>query len=245
MEDFFRIDSVEIMKCFSEFFGTFILVLLGDGVITNVSLEKSKAKDGGWLAIALGWGFAVTIAVYCAGFMGPAHLNPAVTLGFAMIGEFEWSLVIPFIISQLLGAFCAAVVIWWNFMPHWKETKDEKTILGSFVTIPAIRNKKANFLSEAIGTFVLVFGLLALTRNQFSDGLKALIVGMIVGALVLSLGGTTGYALNPARDLGPRIAHQILPIANKGDSDWDYAWVPVLGPITGGILGALFFTLFP
>ena len=238
-------DNSIMVQALGELVGTFILVLLGDGVVAGVSLAKTKANGAGWIAITLGWGFAVTLGVYASSFMGPAHLNPAVTVAFAVIGKTPWAAVLPFIIAQMIGAFLGAVVVWIQYYPHWAATKDQAAILGTFATGPAIRSPFANIMSELIGTFVLIFSLLALTRGQFTDGLNPLVVGVIITAIGLSLGGTTGYAINPARDLGPRIAHAVLPIANKGDSDWSYAWIPVVGPIIGGILGALCFVMLP
>ncbi len=230
-------------QALGEFIGTLVLVLLGDGVVAGVSLARSKAKDAGWIAIALGWGLAVTLGVYSAGYLGPAHLNPAVTVAFAVIGVFPWSGVVPFIIAQMLGAFLGAALVWLQYYPHWAETKDEAAILGTFATGPAIRRPLANFFSEALGTLVLVFMLLAFTKGKWTDGLNPIGVGALITAIGFSLGGTTGYAINPARDLGPRLAHAILPIAGKGDSDWGYAWIPVVGPLVGGAIGALLFTL--
>ena len=238
-------DNSIMVQALGELVGTFILVLLGDGVVAGVSLAKTKANGAGWIAITLGWGFAVTLGVYASAFMGPAHLNPAVTLAFAIIGKVSWSVVLPFIIAQMIGAFLGAVVVWIQYYPHWQATDGQSAILGTFATGPAIRSPFANLMSEIIGTFVLVFALLALTRGQFTEGLNPLVVGVIITAIGLSLGGTTGYAINPSRDLGPRIAHAVLPIANKGDSDWQYSWIPVIGPFVGGILGALFFVLLP
>lgn len=237
--------SGDTLQIFSEFLGTLILILLGDGVVAAVSLNKSKAQGAGWIVITLGWGAAVTIAVYVAGFMGPAHLNPAVTLGMAMAGNFEWSLVAPFIIAQVVGGIVGAVLVWITYLPHWEETKDEATILGTFATGPAIRNLVSNTVTEIIGTFVLVFALLAFSQHTFSDGLNPLVVGVLILSIGLSLGGPTGYAINPARDLGPRIAHQILPIKNKGGSDWGYALVPIIGPMIGGAIAALLWALIP
>lgn len=234
-----------MIQIFSEFLGTMILVLLGDGVVAAVSLNKSKAQGAGWVAITLGWGAAVTMAVYIAGFMGPAHLNPAVTLGMAMTGNVEWRLVAPFIIAQVLGGVVGAILVWITYMPHWEETKDEAAILGTFATGPAIRNRFANTVTEAIGTFVLVFALLAFSQHTIADGMNPVLVGVLILSLGLSLGGPTGYAINPARDLGPRIAHQILPIANKGGSDWGYALVPIVGPMIGGAVAALLWMLMP
>lgn len=231
----------DTLQIFSEFLGTMILVLLGDGVCAAVNMKKSKAEAAGWVAIALGWGAAVTIAVYIAGTMGPAHLNPAVTLGMAMIGDFEWALVVPFIIAQVLGGVLGAVLVWLTYLPHFKETKDEGAILGTFATGPAIRNTTSNIMSETIGTFVLVFALMMFGQNAFSEGLNPLVVGVLILSIGLSLGGSTGYAINPARDLGPRIAHQLLPIANKGTSDWGYSWIPVVAPMIGGAIAALLY----
>lgn len=230
-------------QALGEFIGTLVLVLLGDGVVAGVSLARSKAKDAGWIAIALGWGLAVTLGVYSAGYLGPAHLNPAVTVAFAVIGVFPWSGVVPFIVAQMLGAFLGAALVWLQYYPHWAETKDEAAILGTFATGPAIRRPLANFFSEALGTLVLVFMLLAFTKGKWTDGLNPIGVGALITAIGFSLGGTTGYAINPARDLGPRLAHAVLPIAGKGDSDWGYAWIPVAGPLVGGAIGALLFTL--
>ncbi|MCI1894461.1 MAG: aquaporin family protein [Lactobacillus sp.] len=230
-------------QALGEFIGTLVLVLLGDGVVAGVSLARSKAKDAGWIAIALGWGLAVTLGVYSAGYLGPAHLNPAVTVAFAVIGVFPWSGVVPFIVAQMLGAFLGAALVWLQYYPHWAETKDEAAILGTFATGPAIRRPLANFFSEALGTLVLVFMLLAFTKGKWTDGLNPIGVGALITAIGFSLGGTTGYAINPARDLGPRLAHAVLPIAGKGDSDWGYAWIPVVGPLVGGAIGALLFTL--
>ncbi|WP_125713951.1 MIP/aquaporin family protein [Companilactobacillus kedongensis] len=234
-----------MLQLLGEFIGTLVLILLGDGVVAAVSLKKSKAYGAGWVAIALGWGLAVTLGVYVSGFLSPAHLNPAVTLGMAIAGVFPWAYVIPYIIAQILGGIAGAVLVWINYYPHWQETDDPDAILGVFATGPAIRNYPMNFISEFIGTFVLVFALLAFTRGKFTDGLNPMVVGVLITSIGFSLGGTTGYAINPARDLGPRIAHQILPIANKGKSDWSYSWVPVFGPMAGGALGALIYLLIP
>lgn len=230
--------SGDILQIFSEFLGTLILVLLGDGVCAAVNLKKSKAEASGWIVIALGWGAAVTIAVYVAGFMGPAHLNPAVTIAMAIAGNFSWSLVVPFILAQLAGGVIGATLVWLTYLDHWQATEDKGAILGTFATGPAIRNYPANVLTEMIGTIVLVLGLLSFSQHTFADGMNPLVVGVLIVSIGLSLGGATGYAINPARDLGPRIAHQILPIANKGDSDWSYSWVPVVGPVLGAIIAA-------
>jgi len=231
----------DTLQIFSEFLGTMILVLLGDGVVAAVSLKKSKAEGAGWVAIALGWGAAVTIGVYVAGSMGPAHINPAVTLAMAIIGNFEWALVIPFILAQTAGAFVGAGLVWLTYLPHFKETKDEASILGIFATGPAIRHTVSNVISEIIGTFVLVFALMMFGKNIFADGLNPLVVGILVLSIGLSLGGATGYAINPARDLGPRLAHQFLPIPNKGASDWAYSWIPVVAPMLGAVIAAVLY----
>lgn len=230
--------SGDTLQIFSEFLGTLILVLLGDGVCAAVNLKKSKAEASGWIVIALGWGAAVTIAVYVAGFMGPAHLNPAVTIAIAIAGNFSWSLVVPFILAQVAGGVIGATLVWLTYLDHWQATEDKGAILGTFATGPAIRNYPANVLTEMIGTIVLVLGLLSFSQHTFADGMNPLVVGVLIVSIGLSLGGATGYAINPARDLGPRIAHQILPIANKGDSDWSYSWVPVVGPVLGAIIAA-------
>lgn len=227
----------------AEMIGTMIIIIFGAGVVAGVNLRQSKAEGGGWVAVSLGWGFAVALGVYVSGTVSEAHLNPAVTLGFATIGEFPWAQVPGYIIGQLIGAFLGAVIVFLHYYPHWKQTPDPGTKLGVFATGPAIRHLPSNFVSEFIGTAVLIFGLLAIGANTFSDGLNPLIVGVLIAAIGLSLGGPTGYAINPARDLGPRIAHAILPIDKKGPSDWAYAWVPILGPIAGGIAGAILFTL--
>ena len=234
--------SGDMTQIFSEFIGTAILILLGDGVCAAVNLNKSKAQNSGWIVIAFGWALAVTIAVYVAGINGPAHLNPAVTIAMAVNGSLKASLVLPFIVAQVLGGIVGAVLVWLAYLPHWNETTDQGAILGTFSTGPAIRNYPANFISEVIGTMVLVVGLLAFGANHFADGTNVFAVGGLILAIGLSLGGATGYAINPARDLGPRIAHFILPMKNKGDSDWAYSWVPVVAPIVGGLLAVGLFT---
>ncbi len=239
----------------AEMIGTMILVILGDGVVANVCLKKTKGNDSGWIVIATGWGLAVAMAVYCVGRISGAHINPAVTLGLTAIGEFEVSLVPGYLAAQMLGAFLGGVVVWLTYLPHWKETDDQATKLGVFCTAPEIRSTGANFLCEVIGTALLLFGILAIAGNVdeikeagkidlsvvFSTGIKPLLVGFLVWGIGLSLGGPTGYAINPARDLGPRIAHALLPIVGKGGSDWKYSWIPVLAPILGGVLGAVLY----
>jgi glycerol uptake facilitator protein len=225
----------------SEFIGTLILILLGDGVVAAVLLRNSKAEHSGWIVITFGWGMAVAIAVYVALISG-AHINPAVTVGLASVGAFPWTQVPGYIIAQLLGAFVGAVLVWITYYDHWKETDDPVLKLGVFSTIPQIRNTVPNFITEVIGTAMLLFGVLAIVTN--ADGaLVPLSVGFLVLAIGLSLGGPTGYAINPARDLGPRIAHAVLPIPGKGDSDFSYGWIPVVAPLVGGIIGAVLWSI--
>lgn len=229
------------MNFTGELLGTFILVLLGDGVVSACILNKTKAQNSGWIAIVLGWGIAVTVAVYISGFMSGARLNPAVTLAMAAIGSLPWSQVVTYLVAQFLGAMLGALVLYLHYYPHWKETKDAGTILACFSTGPAIRHAWSNLLGEALGTAVLVITVMAIGPNKVAAGFGPIIVGFVVMAVGFSLGATTGYAINPARDLGPRIMHALLPIPNKGDSDWSYAWIPVLGPILGGVAGALIY----
>jgi len=228
---------------YGELIGTFILIVLGDGVVANISLNKSKGQGAGWVAVALGWGFAVAVAVYVSGFMSGAHLNPAVTVGLAMVGMFPWGSVASYIVAQMLGAMAGALLVWVHYYSHWKETEDAATILGVFSTGPAIRKTVPNLIGEVIGTAILIIGVMAMGPNELTSGLGAIVVGIIITAIGFGLGGTTGYAINPARDLGPRIMHQILPIANKGDSDWSYSWIPIVGPLIGAVLGALLYNL--
>jgi glycerol uptake facilitator protein len=242
----------------AELLGTMLLVLLGDGVVANVVLNRTKGQNGGWIVITVGWGVAVAMAAYAVGRLSGAHLNPAVTIGLAVIGSFPWADVPLYIAAQLIGAFAGAVLVWVVYLPHWAATPDPDLKLAVFATGPAIRRPVANLLAEAIGTAVLLFGILAIAANAqtlskpgdvdltfvFSRGLQPLLVGVLVLGIGLSLGGPTGYAINPARDLGPRLAHALLPIPGKGTSDWDYAWVPIVGPVIGGIAGAgLYFML--
>jgi glycerol uptake facilitator protein len=230
---------------FGEFMGTAVLILLGNGVVANVLLKKSKGEGGGWMVIASGWAFAVLMGVLTAVACGSreAHLNPAVTLGFA-VASGDYSRLLPFVSAQLLGAITGASLVWLHYLPHWKETPDPSLKLACYSTGPAIRNPPANTVSEVIGTFVLVFvvGVIfskAVAGTGFTPGLGPYLVTCLVWAIGLSLGGTTGYAINPARDLGPRIAHAILPIAGKGSSDWAYAPIPIIGPLIGGAVAGL------
>jgi glycerol uptake facilitator len=242
----------------AEAIGTMILVLLGDGVVANVVLNRTKGQNAGWIVISTGWGIAVAVAVYAVGRVSGAHLNPAVTIALATIGSFPWADVPGYIAAQMVGAVLGAVLVWLMYLPHWRVTEDAGAKLAVFATGPAIRNTAANCIAEIIGTAVLIFGILAIAANAqtlskpgdvdlsfvFSRGLQPLLVGVLVLGIGLSLGGPTGYAINPARDLGPRIMHAILPIAGKGASDWAYAWIPVVGPLAGGALGAGAFELF-
>lgn len=226
----------------AEIIGTAILIMLGDGVVAGVLLRRSKAENAGWIVVTMAWGLAVMVAVYSVGAFSGAHLNPAVTIALATAGEFAWDMVPGYVAAQLAGGFIGAVLVWLHYLPHWKVTQDPGLKLAVFCTGPAIRHPGANFLSEVIGTFVLVLGIMAIGANRFADGLNPLIVGFLVVVIGMSLGGTTGYAINPARDLGPRIAHAVLPIAGKGSSDWGYALIPVAGPVAGGLLAAAFYT---
>lgn len=232
----------------AEFIGTALLIILGDGVVANVLLNKSKGHNAGWMAISTGWGLAVALSVYCIGVFSGGHLNPAVTIAMATIGKLPWSDVAGYIAAQMGGAFVGATMVWLAYLPHWKETPDTGTKLGVFCTAPAVRSAIPNLITEIIGTFVLVLGVLAILTPEnlspdhgLNTGLGPLLVGLIVLAIGLSLGGPTGYAINPARDLGPRIAHALLPISGKGGSDWGYAWIPIVGPIIGGVAAALFY----
>jgi glycerol uptake facilitator protein len=230
---------------FGEFFGTMILVLLGDGVVAAVLLKRSKAEGSGWMVITAGWAFAVMAGVFTAMACGSsdAHLNPAVTIGFA-VRDGNFAKFAPYLAAQTLGAIVGAGLVWLHYLPHWKETPDTSAKLGCFCTAPAIRNTVTNLLSEIIATFVLVFVVGAIFSKSVSAagpaaGLGPYLVGSLVWGIGLSLGGPTGYAINPARDLGPRIAHSILPIPGKGGSDWSYAPIPVIGPLLGGMLAGV------
>jgi glycerol uptake facilitator protein len=230
----------------AETIGTAILILLGDGVVAAVLLYHSKAQNAGWIVITFGWGMAVAMAVYAVGRFSGAHLNPAVTVGLAINSSIKWHQIWGYFAGEFVGAFIGATLVWAAYYNHWEPTEDPGLKLAVFCTAPAIRNYATNLITEIIGTFMLVFVILALGGNNIagSAGTTPLIVGFLVFAIGLSLGGPTGYAINPARDLGPRIIHAILPIPGKGPSDWGYAWVPVLGPLIGGALGALAFKAF-
>lgn len=240
----------------AEIIGTALLILFGNGVVANVVLAKSKGNGGGWISITAGWAFGVAIAVFVAGRVSGAHLNPAVTIALASIGSFSWALVPGYIAAQMLGAFMGAVLVYLAYLAHWEHTPDPGAKLACYSTGPAVRRFGPAFITEFIGTAVLVFGVLAFGRviagapteqaawaATVNLWFGPALVGLLVFALGLSLGGPTGYAINPARDLGPRLAHAVLPIAGKGTSDWEYAWVPVVAPLVGGVVGAQLFKL--
>lgn len=226
----------------AELTGSAMLIILGDGVVANVILHKTKGNNGGLIAITIGWAMAVFVAVYATASSSGAHLNPAVTIALASIGKFDWALVPAYLLAQLLGAMLGALIMWISYRQHFNATEDAATKLGVFCTSPSIKSPADNILSEIIGTFVFVFAILFITKSQNSLGaLDALPVGLLVLAIGLGLGGPTGYAINPTRDLGPRIMHALLPIKNKGGSDWGYSWIPVVGPIIGGVLAAFLY----
>ncbi|MBS3939291.1 MAG: aquaporin family protein [Peptococcaceae bacterium] len=224
-----------------EVIGTMVLIIFGGGVCAGANLKKVYSNSPGWVVIALAWGLAVTMAVFAVGSISGAHLNPAVTIALAVNGAFDWADVPAYILAQMIGAIIGAALVFLHYLPHWKATEDAGTKLGVFSTGPAIKSTYANLFSEVFGTFVLILGLMFIGANQFTQGLNPIAVGLLITAIGMSLGGTTGYAINPARDLGPRIAHFLLPIPGKGDSNWGYAWIPVLGPIIGGAFGAVFY----
>jgi glycerol uptake facilitator len=224
----------------AEVIGTAILILLGNGVVACVLLNLSKGQNSGWIVITFGWGMGVMVAVFAVGQFSGAHINPAVTFGFALEGRTEWSDVPEYLAGEFVGAFIGATLVWLAYLDHWRETEDPGLKLACYSTAPAIRNPISNLITEIIGTFLLVFAIMAFFADEITAGvgLGGLLVGLLVFAIGMSLGGPTGYAINPARDLGPRIMHAILPIAGKGSSDWSYAWVPVVGPLAGAALAA-------
>ena len=228
-----------------EFIGTALLIIMGNGVVANVVLNKTKGNNSGWIVITFGWAMAVFIGVYASThFGGSGHLNPAVTVAVALFGDFDSSLIGSYIVAQFAGAIAGAIIVWLTYKQHFDETQDKDLKLAVFCTGPAIRNPLTNLFTEIVGTFVLVFGALSMSKSaQTLGALDALPVGLLVLAIGLSLGGPTGYAINPARDLGPRIAHFILPIKNKRDSDWSYSWIPVVGPVIGALVAAYVFKL--
>lgn len=232
-----------------EFIGTALLILLGNGVVAGALLKDSKSAGSGWIVITFGWAIAVFVAVFVVAPSSGAHINPAVTVGLAAAGKFPWADVPAYIIAQVLGAIVGAILVWVHYKPHYDITEEAGDIQATFCTAPAIRNTPMNLISELIGTFALVYAVLYITGPVFGDNegslgaLDALPVALVVLGIGLSLGGTTGYAINPARDLGPRIAHAILPIRSKGGNNWDYGWIPVVGPILGGVLAAGLYAL--
>jgi glycerol uptake facilitator protein len=234
----------------AEFLGTALLIILGNGVVSTVLLNRSKGQNAGWIVITAGWGLAVFVAVFCVARVSGAHLNPAVSLAMAISGNFPWASVPAYVAAQMLGAIFGSFIVWIAFLPHWKITEDQDLKRACFCNSPAIRNVPANLACEIIGTFVLIFAIFCMkgaVGAPKSDSvfpidlgaLGALPVGLLVFSIGLSLGGPTGYAINPARDLGPRIAHALMPIAGKGPSDWGYSWIPVVGPLIGATLAAL------
>ncbi|MBB4079907.1 glycerol uptake facilitator protein [Lewinella aquimaris] len=234
-----------------ELIGTAILILLGNGVVANVLLAKTKGHDSGLIVIAFAWAIAVFTAVFITAPISGAHLNPAVTIGLALAGKFDWWLVPGYVIAQMIGAFVGQLFVVLSYRDHYRATADQGAVLATFSTDPAIPNNLSNIMTEAIGTFVLVFAVLYITGPKFGDSpgslgaLDALPVALVVLGIGLSLGGPTGYAINPARDLGPRIAHALLPLHEKGDSNWGYAWVPVAGPVLGALAAAGLWHLVP
>ena len=231
-------------QCVFEFLGTMVLILMGDGVCANVSLNKSKAKGAGWVVVTIAWGLAVMLGVFVSGPYTGAHLNPAVSIGLALAGKFVWSSVLPYCVAQMLGGFCGAVLVYIYFKSHYDETADSpEVVLSTFCTIPAIANKWRNFICEMIGTFVLLFVILCVSTGGNTPeigmgSLGAIPVACLIIAIGMSLGGTTGYAINPARDIAPRFAHFVLPIKGKGSSGWSYSWIPAFAPIVGAALAA-------
>lgn len=215
-----------------------LLILLGDGVVAGIVLRGTKSENAGWLAIVTGWGLAVVFAIYAVGSVSGAHINPAVTIALAWSGNFSWALVPGYCAAQFAGAFVGAVLVWLHYLPHWNKTASVELKLAIFCTGPAVRSTWSNLFSEVLATTVLVLAILFIGANEFAKGLNPLVIGVLIISIGLSLGGTTGFAINPARDFGPRLAHFLLPISGKGSSDWAYSWIPVAGPLMGGILGA-------
>lgn len=233
---------VMLNQFWAELFGTALLILLGDGVVANACLKRTKGNNAGTIVITVGWAIAVAIPVFIFTRVSGAVFNPAVTIALGITGGLTWSQVGVFCIAQIIGAFIGAILVYLTYYDHFNSTEDKETKLGTFCTIPAIRNYKLNFFSEFIGTFVLMFGILGLGDVEMAPGIMPLAVGLLILVIGVSLGGPTGYAINPARDFSPRLAHFILPIKGKGDSDWDYSWIPIVAPICGAIAGALVYT---
>lgn len=226
----------------AELIGTMMLITLGNGVVANTLLRKTKGQNSGWMMISAGWAIAVLLPVAIFRHISGAHFNPAVTIGLALIGRFPWSQVPSYIEAQFIGAFLGAIVVWIYFIKHFEATEDKDIKLGVFATGPSIRNNFFNFTCEFINTFILMFGILGIGQAKMPDGIGSFLVGVLIW-IIVALGGTTGAAMNPARDLGPRIAHFVLPVAGKGDSDWGYAWIPVVAPMFGGVAAALIFSI--
>jgi len=225
----------------AEFFGTMLLILLGNGVVAGVVLKGTKSEGAGWLTIVTGWGIAVALAIYAVGSVSGAHLNPAVTIALAVNGDFPWTHVTGYLLAQFAGAFAGSILVWLHYGPHWKLTGDADVKRAVFCTSPAVPNTFFNLLSEIIATAVLILVILLFGSHEFTQGLKPMAIGLLIISIGLSLGGPTGFAINPARDLGPRIAHFVLPIHGKGLSNWGYAWVPVVGPIMGSLLAVFLY----
>lgn len=240
-------------ELFAEFIGTFILILLGNGVVANVVLNNTKGNGGGWIVISAGWGMAVFVAVFVAGPFSGAHINPAVTVGLAIAGLFEWGKVLPFVLFQIMGAMSGALMVYLFYLKHFQSSEDGELKKACFCTAPNIRNIPNNLLSEIVGTFILVYAVLYISRPFIEmensavkvglGALEALPVGLLVFSIGLSLGGTTGYAINPARDLGPRLVYAFLPLKKDAKPDWAYSWVPIVGPVMGAGIAALIFYL--
>ncbi|WP_409298630.1 MIP/aquaporin family protein [Peribacillus sp. SCS-26] len=226
-----------------EVVGTMILIVFGAGIGAGSSLNRTYSNNPGWIVITAAWGLAVTMGVFAVGSISGAHLNPAVTVALAINGSFSWADVPAYILAQMIGAILGASLVFLHYLPHWKITNDPGAKLGVFSTGPAVPHTFSNLFSEMFGTFILVLGLLFIGANKFTEGLNPIAVGLLIVVIGMSLGGTTGYAINPARDLGPRIAHFLLPIPGKGNSNWGYSWIPVIGPLLGGALGAVFYDL--
>lgn len=235
----------------AELIGTFLVILLGDGVVANVVLNDTKGHNGGWMVITTAWGLAVFVGVTVAAPYSGAHLNPVVTLALALAGKFAWTSVLPYIVAQLLGAMLGVTLVWLMYNDHFNRTKDPASIQAVFCTAPAIRNNVTNLVSEIVGTFALIITIFYITGAEITvsktaiglGSVGALPVALLVWVIGLALGGTTGYAINPARDLGPRIMHALLPIKGKGSSNWDYAWIPILGPFIGTVIAVLVYRM--
>lgn len=227
----------------AEFFGTMLLILLGDGVVASTLLRNSKGENSGWMTIVISWGLAVMLAIYAVGRISGAHLNPAITLALFVYGDFPADQVLGYILAQFAGAFTGAILVWLHYLPHWGKTDSAALKLAVFCTAPAIRSVPNNLFSEILATLVLVMAVLFIGANDFAEGLNPVVIGALVSTIGFCLGGTTGFAINPARDFGPRVAHAILPIPGKGSSDWSYSWIPLIGPLIGGVLGAWLFNV--